>query len=409
VSETAGDGTKKAVCRGFAGILKESPLASQVDPKSFLMMLNTNYSALARDGHIDLGPIFEALRREADEERLLPMFAKFEQKATELGMVAELPTAMRELDATERTRLVETYDAQRGLTEAAPTSGDGSGEDGTSELERRVVNAFVHGFRKSPLGQRMDPSQLSYFLGSQVHELLADGRLRIDPMVEALRQQGITDPEIYVGVALAQEQVRTLDVELVEPSLDVRPEIKRQLLKRAQTRDLPARAKPGPDRADEERKKQLEEFELPAKKQPPGRARVIRVGVLVGLLGVAGATAFFLRPNRPIGTSGFANSIPLKSARLVDGAFSGTIDWAKWEQVPPAEQRKRLAAFEAELRARGLFNDFQLRGPDDQVLVVPVEGTARASPRLYSDFVPGSPRSGDGTVGTSDEGSGASD
>src|SRR6056297_1971634 len=90
VSEVAADPQKKAVCRGLTAILKESPVASSVDPKSFFMMLNTNYSALAANGTLDLGPLFEALRASAPEESLLPLFAKFEERTAALGLTPRL-------------------------------------------------------------------------------------------------------------------------------------------------------------------------------------------------------------------------------------------------------------------------------------------------------------------------------
>lgn len=389
------DGTKKAVCRGFTGILKESPLATSVDPKSFFMMLNTNYSALARDGEIDLGPISEALRSAASQDALLPVLAKFEQKASELGLVAKLPPALEGMDDEARAQLVATYDAQRGLiAPPAPSSDDADPEK--TDLERRVVNAFVQGFRRSPLGQRLDPSQLTYFLGGQVDALLEAQTLRIEPVVDALRQQGVTDPDIYVGLAMAGDKLKSVGVELVEPTLDVRPEMKPQLVRRALSRQAPARARSSTNerqKADEERRKGLEDFELPSRRSPPGRAKLIRVGVLAVILIGLGGVALMSRDDRPLATGPFSDSVPLASAQLVDGAFTGTIDWAEWSELPADEQRARLEAFEEKLRDRGWFIDFQLRGPNDDVLALPIEGRVRTSPKLFSDYEPRGPGS----------------
>lgn len=386
VSEVAADPQKKAVCRGLTAILKESPVASSVDPKSFFMMLNTNYSALATNGTLDLGPLFEALRASAPEESLLPLFAKFEERSAALGLTPRLPPSLEQLPPEARAELRQQYDAQRGLTNTDTAPSDAP-DDEAAAHRRRVVNTFVQGFRASPLGQRMDPSQLSYFIGGQIDDLLVDGQLRVEPIVDALRQQSVNDADIYVGVAMAGEKLKTIDVELQEPTLDVRPEIRSQLLRQAQVKEAPARARPSVDRQrEEERKKNLEEFELPAKKRSPGRARVIRVAVmLVAIVGI-GAFGYLTRPNRELGTRPFVGTIPLASAQVVDGAFSGVVDWETWSKLPAEEQRRRAQAFEALLKERGLFTDFQIRGPDDQVLAVPVEGSFRASPKLYSDF-----------------------
>jgi hypothetical protein len=388
VSGVAADPQKKAVCRGLTAILKESPVASSVDPKSFFMMLNTNYSALAAEGHIDLGPLFDALRSNAAEESLLPLFAKFEERAAELGLTPRLPPALEQLPPEARAELRQQYDAQRGLTQA-DAGADHEPDDETAAQKRRVVNAFVQGFRASPLGQRLDPSQLSYFMVGQIDQLFADQRLRVDPIVDALRQQGVGDAEIYVGIAMASEKLETLDIELVEPTLDVRPEIRSQLLRQAQSREAPTRARPSVERQrEEERKKNLEEFELPAKKATsPKRTRAIRISVMVLVIAGLAAFGYLTRPNRDLQTNAFASTIPLESAQLVDGAFSGVVAWDAWSKLPADEQRRRARAFAALLKERGLFRDFQLRGPDDQVIAAPIEGSFRASPKLYSDFV----------------------
>ena len=118
----------------------------------------------------------------------------------------------------------------------------------------------------------------------------------------------------------------------------------------------------------------------------PKRARAIRIGIMLLAIVGLGAFGYLTRPNRDLGTAAFSDSIPLESAQMVDGAFSGVIAWEAWADLPAAEQRRRAETFEGRLKERGLFRDFQLRGPDDQVLAVPVEGAFRASPKLYSDF-----------------------
>lgn len=375
------------------------------------MMLNTNYSALARDGQIDLVPIFEALRSGAAEDVLLPVFAKFEQKASEFGLVAQLPPPLAALDPAERARLLERYEAQRGLTGTANLEPPDGPEDEAAEFKRRVTNTFVQGFRNSPLGQRMDAGQLSYFLSEQLDDLLTANQLRVEPIVDALRQQGILDPEIYVAVARAQERLKTIDIDLIEPTLDIRPEMKGQLLRRAKSLEAPPRARSSMDRGktEEQSRKSLEEFDIPTQKTPPGTGRWVRVGVLAVVLVGLAAGGYLTRPNREVPVGAFEQSIPLESARMVDGAFSGTIDWDRWNQLPVDEQRERLQRFETTIREKGWYADFQLRGRGDEVLVVPFENAVRASPKLYSDFVvrppPAAPRpTAPSSASPSDEG-----
>jgi hypothetical protein len=303
-----------------------------------------------------------------------------------------LPTALADKTEEERAALVGTFDANRGLV-TAPLEGEP--EDDTAAERKRIVNTFVQGFRRSPLGERMDQSQLNYFIGSQIDELLDGDRLRVEPIVEALRQQSVTDPEIFLALHLAGERLTKLGVELVLPNLDVQPELRADLIRRAKAADTPrsrasiARAS---SKLDEDRRKRFEEFELASKKAaPPGRAKLIRIAVMITIIVGVSTYGFFTRPNRDLMTAPFADTVPLRSAELVDGAFSGTIDWERWSAIPAAEQRERVEAFEAELKRRGFFTDFQLRGPDDQVLAVPVSQDLKTSPRLFSDYSPSAP------------------
>jgi hypothetical protein len=53
---------KKAVCKAFTSVVKSSSLS--LDPKSFFMMLNTNFAVLVRDRRMDLGPLWDAMAAE---------------------------------------------------------------------------------------------------------------------------------------------------------------------------------------------------------------------------------------------------------------------------------------------------------------------------------------------------------
>lgn len=385
VSQASTEDRKKALVRGLSGLLRVSPVSADVDPKNFFMLVNSNYAILVNEDRLDLGPLWDALAARAGQEDLTALFLKFEEKSRQLGFQVVLPPAVDSLDAGARAASLEHFERTQGgtpLPQLEPVFQQ------TGDLHRRVLRSVVHGFRASPVGQKIDSSQLNYFIGERLPELFDGKTFDAQPVVEALREQGIEDPDIYVGVALAQERLATLDVVLPEPVLNVSQDLKADLLRRAQSQDVPAappppREREKPAKTEEHRKtkaEQLRSMGLGGTKK--GNSRVLRLSIMGVLLAGAVVASYLSRPNRSLTVSPYEGTLPLKSAQLVDGAFVGTLDVSAWDELTPEERRDRLDSFSDVVRGRGLGQDLQVRAPTGELLIVSTEKGIRAPPRF---------------------------
>jgi len=413
---------RKTTCRGLTGVLKRSPVANVVDPKSFFMMLNSNFAVLAREDGIDLGPVFEALRANAGEEELAALFLQFEQKGEELGIQMILPAPVAALDPEERASLLASartkspapredstasLDAEGVDDSGSPSPSSGEqpreGTEGLDEKQRIVVGAIVRGFRDAPGVARVPSGQLNYFIGSRLNEMFSpeSKTLQLEILVDALRQAEVADSDIYVGWAFTQANLSSLGVQVPEPNLNVDEEAKAGLvehakeLRRAQPRPQSvAKARDGSHHARgptagppvaENDKKTLEELGLGQAEQNPRRRQVLRLGMLVGVAAVSGTLGFVFRPTRPLSTSAYEGTVPLKKARLDEGAFQGVIDDAAWARLTPEERKLRFEAFAKLLGDQGRVQGAQVRDESGRLLIAASGSKLRASPQLFKD------------------------
>ncbi|MEM1024125.1 MAG: hypothetical protein AAGD10_05815 [Myxococcota bacterium] len=401
---------KKTTCRGLTGVLKRSPVAEAVDPKSFFMMLNSNFAVLAREEGIDLGPIFEALKANAPEEQLAGLFLQFERKGEELGIQMILPPSVAALEADQRANLLE--EAQRHAapvsapTETVDAPADGAQEaDGLSDEQRKLVTLLVRAFREAPGSHRIPAGQLNYFVGANLAKMMEhDGQsLKLDVLIDALRQAEVTDPDLYVGYVFAREKLQGLGIEVAEPTLEVDPEVKEGLVEtakealRAEPRgpsisareaSSAAKAKAGstartPSGPAEGDRRSLEELGLGRKDQNPARRRAIRMGVMLGVAVLSAGLGFLFRPTRPLSAASYAATVPLVEAALVDGAFQGVLDDTAWSRLDETTKRSRFDAFAEILSQEGRVVGAQIRDRSGRLLIAASGAKLRASPQLF--------------------------
>lgn len=405
---------RKTTCRGLTGVLKRSPVANDVDPKSFFMMLNSNFAVLARENGIDLGPVFEALRANAEEEDLATLFLQFEEKGQQLGIHMILPPPVAALSPERRAFLLQAASER---ASSSPSTGpeapaetpktEESSAEGLSEKQRIVVNAVVRGFKDvDGVSSIVPPGQLNYFLGGHLEEMLSaeTKTLELALLVDALRQAGASDADIYVGWAFTQENLTPLGIQAPEPALELDEASKAKLveqakeLRRAQARTQSitkprdgsqanqGRAAPaaGPPVAEDD-KKTLGELGLGRAEDNPRRRRVIRAGLLIGVAAISGTLGYVFRPDRPLSTSAYQGTVPLSEARLEGGAFQGVIDDTAWAELTPKDRKERFDAFAQLLQRQGRVPGAQVRDGSGRLLIAASGAKLRASPQLFSD------------------------
>src|SRR5438128_174962 len=90
---------KKTVCTTLTYVVRSSALRDQIDPKSFFMMLSSNFVTLVRGETLELQPIWEALSAQHAPEALFGLFLKFEEAVEKIGLTANLPPAVAALSA----------------------------------------------------------------------------------------------------------------------------------------------------------------------------------------------------------------------------------------------------------------------------------------------------------------------
>lgn len=381
MSQPSPEDQKKALVRGLSGLLRVSPVSADVDPKNFFMMVSSNYSILVQGNRLDLNPLWEPLAAQSSPDALIPLFLKFSEKGAQLGFQVAVPPSIESLSDEEKVANLALFEKQQGgtpLPQLEPVFQQ------TGDLHRKVLQSVVYGFRSSPVGQKVDSSQLNYFIGERLGELFDGRRFDCQPVVEALREQGVTDEDIYLGVASAQERLQTLDVVMPDPLLSLSGDIKQELLRRAKEKEAlppPDRGKPSKP-AEPKPSPQLQDLGLGVQKKNPRRAMMIRLGA-VGLVAMAlAAVAIASRPTRSLSLAPYAQTLPLTDARLVDGAFQGVMDLKAWAKLPKKERQERYDAFEATIRKQGMLRDLQIRDTEGKLVIVTTNKGLRAPPSL---------------------------
>lgn len=413
---------KKEVCRALTNVVRNSPLAEQIDPKSFFVMLNTNFSVLYQQDTLDLVPIWEALAADQAPPPLYGLFVAFEQTASERGFRVSQPPAVVALSPEQRASyhalvahngaeappsVVELSDDEFFQTDPNATAlplSLGTGDIAPyvpDELKRDIVQLVVQSLKAAPVGEKLDNAQLAYLVDSNFSELCDGTSFDFAPVLGGLRQlDGVQDSDVYAGVVLLEQGLAERDIELKPLHMDVDQALAPQLVQaaeekaraeaeraaaeaRARAREpiasppkapAPTPSEPAePPRGHEKREQRLKSYGLRVLGE--GQMKVLRYGVLMLALGTVLGLGWMYRGDRELDVARFQESgFPLARAELREGAFLATVDDSKWWPLPVRERKVRLERFEEIMRANGWVPNAQIRDGQDRLVVTAVGG-----------------------------------
>jgi hypothetical protein len=421
---------KRTVCRALTGVLRQSPLAAEIDPKSFYMMLSSNFALLFQHGTLDLDPVWQALATGRPTHPLYGLFLRFEEEGRSLGFQVRQPQPVLTLTQEQRMEFLGLARVQGAATEvlahaeedeeyrtdpnavAIPLSlGTGDVKPFIpDELRRQVVHAVVQSLKVAPVGQMLDAAQLAFLVDSNFDQLCDGINFDFAPIHGGLRQlEGVKDSDLFVGVARLEQALGQLNLALKPIHLDVEPALAQRLLEDLEAKERAAAAaaatevvhrarggeRPPPPaptpapttplevpKGGDARERRLRKWGLLG--MSPRAAKVVRLVALTVVLGAAGATAFFLRPNRGLDPSDYAGTLPIKTAELRDGVFQAVVDDTKWWSLDRATRAQRLEAFEKILRAQGRIPNAQIRDTRGRLVVTGVGGRKLASTKYFA-------------------------
>lgn len=416
--------TKKEVCRTLTNVVRNSTLEDRIDPKSFYVMLNTNFSVLFQQGTVDLVPVWNALAGEEAPAPLYGLFLAFQDAAQAGGFEVRLPPAVHGLTAEQRPTylnlshpsdaaappsVVEVTDEEFYQTDPHAKAIPLSLETGDvkpflpDDLKRDVVQLVVHSLKDAPVGERLDTAQLAYLVDSNFEDLCDGQNFDFGPILGGLRQlDGVQDSDVYAGVVTLEIALAERGIVLSPIQMDVDQELAGRLLQEAE-----AKAKARAEQAALEARARTQSKEKPPAPPPvtsaplevptggdkreqrlrrwglrmlsERRVKALRYAVLtLGLLVVVGV-GWFLRPNKVIDVAQFSGLVPMKAAELRDGVFYGTVDEAKWWPLPVDARAQRIKGLETKMRAEGLIANAQIRDTQERLVIVATGGKLKGA------------------------------
>lgn len=406
-------------------MVRNSPLAAEIDPKTFFMMLNANYAVLYRDELFDLKPLWEALSAQHSTPTLTGLFLRFAETLQKKGLQVAVPPQVADLTPEQQQMHLSAFEAPIPTSDAAmtgdPLQTDDAGleaevvpvtdeldvgptEDAAPpmlelttgdlrpyvepEIRREIVQAVISSVRAAPVGERVDGSQLAYLVDNNF-DALCDGKaFDLEPIFDGIRQLGnVFDRDLFLASALLQEQLRPLNLTVSHNHLDVSEAEGRQLLEQhdkarrelklavTHTADTVAPSSTGTTtdtllpRA-EARKTQLRRMGLG--KTDKRVAQRIRIGVMAAVLAVVIVPSYLFRSTRPLSVSPYRSSIPLRAAELKRGVFIGRMDTSSWWPLPVTVRKERLALFEQAIREQGFAPECQVLDEKNRLVITSI-------------------------------------
>lgn len=400
--------TRKAVCRSFANVVKGSGLAEIIDPKSFFMMLSSNFPAIYRGGKLHLAPIWDALAPKASTDDLIGLFFRFELAAEELRIPAVLPPALRDLPPEVRQQHLARFTSgdnahlqdPSGLTPLMAIESVNENPELiqlgaadlrpliTDDLRRRVSQAIVSAIRASAMGTRIQPAQVAYMIDTNFESLCDGVHFDLRPVDQALRDLGgVSDGDIYGVVVRLQDALEGTGIQLALAPLSLDAETMAAI-------EMRARAKPS--RVSDPRvpavpgvpptpvKRDTPKGEIAA---VPGETRsaaslrrfgfsssspkrtLIERGVLGAILLSLIVVLYANRPNRPLDLDTYNAILPFQKVELLSGNFQGRLDDARWYQLEAKQRDKAIADLEVLLKEKKLIQDMQVLDARNSVVI----------------------------------------
>ncbi len=406
---------KKEVCRVLTGVLRRSPLVESLDPKTFYMMLSSNYPVLKRGDTFEFEPLWSALGGESNSEPMLGLFVAFSAACSELGLRPNPPQAVSKLNPAQQQDLMDRVmggkkvNTQDLITEELPEEALDSGEAPafleaaelqrvvTEDLKRQITATVVKSIRSAPVGQYVDGGQLAFQIDSNFSDLCDGHYFNLEPIVDGLRSlAGYADRDIVVAIDRMERRLYKVGVQLRSPALQVsaaeqeelieagrEEERQRQNEASATPRRSSSSAQTGTPQAADSGSHTLDQLIPPSNQGTAKERRLakwglkgfadskagkVRVAIMLAIgLGV-GVYGFVDRPNRQLVASTFA--LPLKKAHLNEWSFQGLLDESSWYKLPPPKRKATFERFAAQLKARGWSSLAQVRDAQGRLLVV---------------------------------------
>ncbi|MEO1337409.1 MAG: hypothetical protein AAFV29_17325, partial [Myxococcota bacterium] len=345
--------------------MTKSRLSEEIDPKTFFMMLNTNYAVLYRDEVFDLSAVWEALSGQHSAEVLYGLFLRFSDTLEQAGIQSRLPSEVDALTAEERQHhqlLFNGVSAPEQEAEIVEMTDSIEGPDGTgkpapllelrtadirpfisTEMRRDVVQAVLTAIKASPAGDRVESAQLAYLINDNFDSLCDGATFNLDPVLQGLKELGnITDADLYLASALLKESLPAHNLALTHQLLDVSEaegqqiiaayEEEQKRLKRDSFRSVkhaldapeqpPARQPTSNRETSQENRVETRESRLRQLGLGQGDAKArrrLRFGLVAVIVLAIGIPAYLFRPDRPLAIGMYGKSVPLLSAKLYKG------------------------------------------------------------------------------------------
>lgn len=399
----------------MTNVVKASRLSGSIDPKSFFMMVNTNFGVLHRGGTIDLRPLWDALAASHPATSLYGLFLKFAESMEHLGYAVELPAPVDALDAEGRHSAIHTFSehgsqadivfGDSGSFETLDALVSSAAEDlnlATGDLKpfipeetrRQITQYVVYAVKAAPVGRLVDAHQLAYLVDGNFEDLFDGQYFDFNPVLTGLRELGeFKDDDVYVAILRLEQKLHGMGLELAPVTLNVDPSHAEMLIIEAEARErqaaqeaanavaqtrvtsvsqVPSIGEPVADESSDKKTRKdrsLEKYGITDQKSASKRVQIIRFAVL-GLVAasavVVGAVTW---PNRTLDPTMFSTTIPLIEANVFEGGLQGKLDDNAWWKLTAEERTARIASFEKYVKQRDIDDGLQIRDSSNRLVV----------------------------------------
>ncbi len=398
---------RKRLFRALTSVLERSGVGDEVDPKSFLVLLNGNHAVLVRDRRMDLRPLWGTLAGQVDEQdiRLTGLFLGFASSCTALGFEPTLPESVAALDGEARAAAerevfgINGQDGTASLDEAdepPPLLETGDLRPVVSEeLRRETIRLVVQCLKSSEAGPLIDGAQLAYRVDAFFDRLCDGERFDLRPIMQGLREiGGLSDADVFVGIARLEQRLAELGLALDWPELDVSEVERDRLLAAAKAAETVERRRVAPQRASStlvdapapplvegrrpKRDERLRRYGLLG--WSSARWRTVRLLVLAAVLTGAAVGAWVTRPDQSFDPGQF--EVPFVRAGLSGGQFVAHLDERRWYALSRGEREAKAASLRAWLEGRGLASRAQVFDQKGRLVMRAGTDTAFAAARF---------------------------
>lgn len=360
--EGSGQVGRKEIVAALTGVVKRSPLKDEIDPKTFFMMVSSNFQVLFQNGVLDLNPIWAALSAQHGPELLSGIFLKFEEALQALGVPARQPAPVSALSADDRAEALVRFDL---VPEALPL--EALAPAIPPERRQMIVGAIALAVRASPIGPYIGSTQLQYVVGNRLDEFSDGESVDFSVLRQMLLEvEGTEDTATYEVYLRLSKLLDKHGISVRECAFQLHDALKKDVEAEVEANPTPAlyEGLADPTAAPKERhvprpsepprpknvQEQLERYGLPGARPE----RKLRFGTLLfalALLISGGALIFLFQPARTIDHKPYDALLPMTQARLLEGRFIGHLDVPRWTKLTPEQRTKALDALAERLKS----------------------------------------------------------